>query len=543
MATDWTRISGIGAARLRSRQPQRLLLLWLPTVLVLLAVLLPLVYLVIRALQGGQSSLDLLLRTRTLGIIGNSLLLAASVAAASAALALSYGWLTARTDLPGARIFQVLGPLPLVIPSYVGAYLLAGALGPRGLLQSGLETIAGVERLPDIYGFPGAFLALTLLSYPYVLLPVQAALQRMDPALEESARSLGKNPLATFWRVTLPQLRPALTAGGLLVALYALRDFGAVSIMRFTTFTRAIYIQYLSAFDRSSAAALSLVLVVFSLILLSLEMRSRPLSARYYSEQTGGGSRVGPIKLAGWRWPAFAFCAGLISLALLLPAGVLGYWLVRGLQTQQQLNPLMAATGNSILASALAAAVTVLLALPLAILLHRRQGRLFRWIERISHLGFALPGVVIALSLVFFGARYVPLLYGGLPLLILAYGILFLPQASNSLRSSLLQISPRLREASLSLGQSPLATFRRVTLPLIQPGVLASLALVFLTAMKELQATLLLSPLGFETLATRVWSAVSEAFFAQAAAPALLILVTSSIPMAFLVFGQRINAN
>lgn len=523
------------------RSLQRALLLWLPTGLVLAAVLLPLLYLILRAAQGGQDTLDLLLRDRTLGILGNSLALAGSVAGASAIIATGYGWLTIRTDIPGRRWLQLLGPLPLVIPSYVGAYLLAGALGPRGLVQGWLENLIGVQRLPDIYGFPGAFLALTLLSYPYVLLPVQAALNRMDPALEESARSLGLGPVATFLRVTLPLLRPALTGGVLLVALYSLRDFGAVSIMRFTTFTRAVYIQYQSAFDRSTAAALALVLVVISLLLMSLEIRTRPVERERYAQERSESQRLTRIKLGSWRWPAFLLCAGLLSLALLLPAGVLGYWLVRGIQSQQQLMPIFDATRNSLIASALAAVITLAFALPVAVLLSRRSGRRIRWIERVSHLGFALPGIVIALSLVFFGARYAPILYGSLPMLLLAYAILFLPQATGSVRTSLLQVPNSLHEAGLSLGRSPIAVFRKVTLPLIQPGMLAGLALVFLTAMKELQATLLLSPLGFETLATQVWSAVSEAFFAQAAAPALVLLLTSSVPMAILVFGQRIK--
>ena len=524
---------------IRRRSLQRALLLWIPTALVLAAVLLPLFYLILRAAQGGQQTLALLLRGRTLEILGNSLALAGSVAGASAILATGYGWLTTRTDIPGRRWLQVLGPLPLVIPSYVGAYLLAGALGPRGLLQGWLEGLFGVQRLPDIYGFPGAFLALTLLSYPYVLLPVQAALNRMDPALEESARSLGLGPAATFLRVTLPQLRPALAGGVLLVALYSLRDFGAVSIMRFTTFTRAVYIQYQSAFDRSTAAALALVLVVISLLLMSLEIRTRPVKRERYAQDRGESQRLTRIELGSWRWPAFVLCAGLLSLALVLPAGVLGYWLVRGIQSQQQMMPIFEATRNSLIASALAAIITLTLALPVAVLLSRRSGRRIRWIERVSHLGFALPGVVIALALVFFGARYAPFIYGSLPMLLLAYAILFLPQATGSVRTSLLQVPKSLREAGLSLGRSPVTVFRKVTLPLIQPGMMAGLALVFLTAMKELQATLLLSPLGFETLATQVWSAVSEAFFAQAAAPALVILLTSSLPMAILVFGQR----
>lgn len=511
---------------------RRTLLLHLPSLFVVGAVLLPLAYLILRAAEAELSSLEQLLRTRTLQLLTNSLGLAAAVAAASVVLSVTVAYLTVRTDLPGRRMWSVLTSLPLVIPSYVGAYLFAAALGPRGLLQSALEQLFGVARLPDIYGFWGAFLVLTLLSYPYVLLPVRAALRGMDPALEESARSLGQDSWGVFRRVTLPHLGPAIAAGGLLVALYALRDFGAVSIMRFTTFTRAIYIQYQSAFDRSGAAVLSLVLVGLTVVLLSAELRSRR-TERIYSAYENGKRPRPRIALRRWRWPALLLCASLVGMALVLPAGILTYWLVRALQEGPDVLALISATGNSLLASGLAAVITVLAAVPLAVLAVRSPGRLSRWTERISHLGFALPGIVIALALVFFGIRAASALYQTLPMLLLAYLILFLPQAVGSLRTSLLQVPRSLEEAGRSLGRGPLAVFQTVTLPLVRPGLLAGAALVFLTAMKELQATLILSPFGFNTLATEVWSAVSEAFFARAAGPALLLILVSSLPMAY----------
>ena len=236
-------------------------LLWLPAAFVSTAVLLPIVYLLIRAFSGGLSPWAFLLQSQTLAILARTLWLGAWVTAASIAIALPIAWLTVRTDIPFRRLWTILTPLPLVIPSYVGAYLLASTLGPRGLLQGFLEGLFGITRLPDIYGFPGALLALTLLNYPFVLLSLRAALYRIDPALEEASRSLGENSWRTFWRVTLPQLRTAMASGGLLVLLYVLRDFGAVSIMRYDTFTRVIYSQYQNSFDRVAAAALAVVLV------------------------------------------------------------------------------------------------------------------------------------------------------------------------------------------------------------------------------------------------------------------------------------------
>jgi iron(III) transport system permease protein len=505
--------------------------------LVAAALLLPTAYLVIRAAGAGEAAWQNLFRLRTLDIVWRTLWLALAVTAASALIAVPLAWLTVRTDLPLRRLWAVLTPLPLVIPSYVGGYLLASALGPRGLLQQLLEAPFGVTRLPAIYGFPGALITLTLLSYPYLLLSVRAALSRMDPALEEASRSLGHSAWTTFRRVTLPLLRPAIGAGGLLVALYALRDFGAVALMRYDTFTRVIYLQYRS-FDRSQAALLALVLVALTLVFVALEARTRG-RAQYFQSGSGAARPPTLVRLGAWRWPALAFCAGVVFFSLVLPAGILAYWLVRGLNAGETIPALGAATWNSMLASGLAALATVAAALPVAALVVRRPGRLTRQLERLTYSAFALPGIVIALALVFFGARHALPLYQTLPMLLLAYGILFIPQAVGAVRASLLQIHPHLEEAARGLGRRPVQVFTAITLPLLRPGLVAGASLVFLTTMKELPATLILAPIGFKTLATAVWSAVSEAFFAQAAAPALLIVLMSSLPMAFFVLREQ----
>ncbi|HEU5100543.1 MAG TPA: iron ABC transporter permease [Roseiflexaceae bacterium] len=511
--------------------------LWAGAALVAAALALPTLYLAIRAVDAGDGAVLTLLRARTWATLARTIGLALSVTAASALIAVPLAWLTTRTDLPLRHVWAVLTPLPLVIPSYVGAYLYASALGPRGLLQQWLEAPFGITRLPEIYGFPGALLALTLLTYPYILLGARAALQRMDPALEEASRSLGHGVWATFWRVTLPHLRPALGAGGLLVALYALRDFGAVSIMRYDTFTRVIYIQYRS-FDRSQAALLALILIGLTLIMLAFEARLYGRS-RYDRDGSGAARPPDSVRLGHWRWPALLFCVAVVLLSLVVPAGVLAYWLIRGLLAGEALSALPSVALNSLAASGAGAAATILAALPVAILVVRRPGRLTRALERLTYVAFALPGIAVALALVFFGVNYARPLYQSFPMLILAYGILFLPQAVGALRTTLLQLHPSLEEAARSLGHHPAWVFLTITVPLIRPGLLAGASLVFLTAMKELPATLLLAPIGFKTLAIDVWSAVSEAFFARAAAPALLIVLMSSLPMAWFVIREQ----
>jgi iron(III) transport system permease protein len=516
------------------------IVLWSGALLVAGALLLPTLYLVIRAASAGEGALESLLHARTWAIVGRTVGLALGVTAASAAIAVPLAWLTVRTDLPLRRLWAVLLPLPLVVPSYVGAYLYASALGPRGLAQQALEGPLGITRFPSIYGLPGALLVLTLLSYPYILLSARAALQRMDPALEEASRSLGHGGWSTFLRVTLPHLRPALGAGGLLVALYALRDFGAVAIMRYDTFTRAIYVQYRS-FDRSEAALFALLLIGLTLVMLALEGR---LYGRARYDQGGSGAPRPPARVAlgRWRWPALLFCSLVVLMSLVLPAGVLGYWLVRGLLAGESLAALGPSTWNSLSAAAVSAVVTVLAALPVAFLVVRRPGRLSGLLERLTYSAYALPGIAVALALVFFGVNYALPLYQTFAMLLLAYGVLFVPQAVGALRTALLQVHPSLEETARSLGRGPLHVFFTVTAPLIRPGVVAGAPLVFLTVMKELPATLILAPIGFGTLATAVWSAVSEAFFARAAAPALLIVLLSSVPMAlFTLREQREN--
>ena len=507
--------------------------------LIALAMLLPLAYLLYRAAGvGWTQAVDLLARMRTLQIMWNSLILVCGVTTLSLALALPFAWLTERTDLPGWRIWTVLAMMPLVIPSYVGGFALIAMFGPRGVLQELLSPF-GVNRLPSIYGFTGALWVLTLFTYPYIFMSIRAALHRFDPSIEEAARSLGYNGWQTFLKVTLPNLRPAITAGGLLVALYTLSDFGAVSLLRFNSFTRAIYVQYLSSFDRNVASLLSLALIVFTIILLVLERNSRGRGRpRYYRSSAGVAAPRKRIELAHRKWPALLFCGTVVTAALVLPVGVIVFWLLRGLASGESLTPVWTATLNSFRAGAMAALAAAALGLPVAFAAIRMGGRLMNLAARAVYVGYGLPGIVIALSLVFFGANFAPLLYQTMWMLVFAYVVRFLPQAIGAMQISLLQMNPRLEEAGRSLGLGNRAVFRRIIAPIVQPGVLAGMALVFLTTVKELPATLLLSPTGFTTLATQIWSATDEAFFARAAAPALMLLAMSAFSI-FLVLMQE----
>lgn len=495
-------------------------------------VLLPILYLVVRAAEADSSSWPLILRWRTLSLTLNTVGLAVSVTAAATAIGVALAWLAVRSDLPFRRVWATLFALPLVIPSYVGAFALLAAIGPTGQIQRALSPL-GVDRLPDIAGFWGAFLALTLFTYPYVYLVAAAGIRGLDPSLEEAGRVSGRSRSHVFRAVTLPMLRPSIGAGALLVALYVLHDFGAVSLMRYPTFTQAIFLQYKAAFDRTPAAILSLMLAGLALAVVAAERRARG-RARYFRSGAGTSRPLRPAPLGRWRWPAVAFAAGVVSVALVLPVAVLGWLLVQGLAAGTPLNLTISAAGASALVSAGGAAAALVAAIPIAMLGARYPGRSSRAMERLSYMGYALPGLVVALAFVFLASSFAPWLYQSLPLLVIAYVVMFLPQTAEPLRAGLLQLTPRMEESARTLGRGRARILGSIVLPLLRRPALAGSALVFLTAMKELPATLLLRPTGFETLSTRVWTSASAGLYSRAAVPALMLMGVSSIPLAIL---------
>jgi iron(III) transport system permease protein len=493
---------------------------------------LPLVYLVLRAASGD--AWDVLVSDNLAHLIWETGVLVTAVTVTALALGVPLAWLVVRTDLPGRALWGTAAALPLVIPSYVAALVLLAAFGPRGMLQRLLEPL-GVDRVPEIYGLPGAWLALTLSTYPFVFLLAASALRSLDPALEDAARGLGHTPVETFRRVTLPVLRPSLGAGALLVALYVLSDFGAVSLMQYDSLTRAIFLQYRSLFDRTPAAVLALVLVALTGLVLVLELRMRGRAlARYHRTDAGAARRPRPVALGRWRWPALGFCSLAVGFALVVPIAVLVYWAARAFARTEPVDWTWGPVIGSVAVSLAAATAAVVATLPVAILAVRYRSGWTVALERLSYAGNALPGIVIALALVFFAANFATPIYQTTVLLVFAYVVRFFPQALAGSHSALVRVSPRLEEAARGLGRKPGEVFARVTAPLLAPGLLTGGALVFLSTMKELPATLLLRPIGFETLATEIWKYTSVASYSRAALPAL-VLIAVSAPIVYLL--------
>ena len=496
--------------------------------------LLPLAYLVIRALGSESDVVGFLLRPRTVGAVAATLALGALVGAGTVALGVPIAWLTTRTDLPGKRAWAVLTLVPLALPSYVVGFAFLAFFGPRGFLQ-GLLAPLGVERLPSIGGLFGAALVLTLVSFPYVALATRAALLRLDPAVEESARLLGDRRMTVFWRVTLPVVVPAIAAGALLAVLYALSDFGAVSLLQFDSLSRAIYMQYGASFDRSLAAALALVLVGLTVAITWGEARLRARAGTYAPSTR---RRPTVVRLGRWRWPSLAFLTLVVGLALVVPVGTVGWWLVRGLAQGEPLRLVIDVALDTFMVGAVAAVLAVVLSVPVALLAARYRSRRSRFVESAAYAGYALPGIVVALAMVFLATRTLPVLYQTLALLVAVYAVRFMPQALGGLRSSLGTAGPRLEEAGRTLGDGPVRAFAMLTVPYLRPAIVGGVALVFLTVVKELPLALLLAPIGFETLATEIWDAASSGFYARAAGPASLLLLVSIGTVALLLRAE-----
>jgi iron(III) transport system permease protein len=499
-------------------------------VLVIAPLAMPVLSMLVEAAAGvGGTTLP---AGRLLELAINTVALVAGVVVGATVIGLATAWLTTRTDLAGARVWSTLLGLPLVIPSFVGALVLLGATGRRGIVSLLLET-AGLSALPIPRGYGGALFALTMFTFPYVHLMAIPALRKLDPGLEEAARGLGASPGRVFRTVTLSQMAPALRAAMLLVALYTLADFGAVSLLGYDTFTRAIFLQYAGRPDRTPATVLAALLVGIALVLIWLERRGRGRQA------VPGGRTIRPhlpVAVAGIkRWLAVSFLGAVVLTSLVLPITVLVGWWLRGLWAGQAPVTVLAETWRSLAVSGTTAIIVAVAALPLAILTVRYRSRVGAFCESMAWSLYALPHITVGLAVLLIGLTVVTGLYQTLPLLLFAYLIMFLPQALGPTQAALVRVSPSLEEASRSLGKTALVTVGRITLPLMGRGMLAGAGLVFLTTMRELPATLLLRPTEFETLAVRIWSTTSEGFYTRAAVAALVLLAVSAVPLYVLV--------
>ena len=481
-----------------------------------LGALVPIGFVVQAAVVMGWSELSaLVFRPKVGELLANTVLLVVIGVPASAVLGVGGAWLVERTALPARRVFAVAFAAPLAIPAFVSSYGWASAV-------------------PSISGLWGGLLVAVTAYFPLVYLPALAAIRGLDPALEESARSLGMGSWAVFVRVVLPQLRLAILGGGLVVALHLLAEYGAFAFLRFDTFTTAIVVAYQATFAGPNAAALGLVLLLLCLALLTTESLARG-HARY--ARVGGGSPHPPARLPLGRLAPLAVigAACLVAASTIVPLASVVRWLFR--TDVGDFGGLASATAQTLVLSLGAAVCAIAVALPFAWLSVRHPGRLSRLLEGAAYLASSLPAIIVALALVATTLAFAPTLYQTAFTVIAAYVVIFLPRALVSLRSGLSQVPESLEEAARSLGVPPLAARLRVTVPLLVPAVSAGGALVALGAANELTATLLLAPTGTRTVATSFWSAASSLDY-PTAAPYAMVLVLLSCPAVALMFAH-----
>lgn len=516
-------------------------------------VIAPVVYLIVQALSKPDVLQHVLVDPGSRQLLWRSLALAGAVAATSMALGTMLAWLTIRPAWPRwwRTTLLVLLCTALAVPSYVAAFGLIAATGSSGLLGGIMPAGFHVRDYP----FLASWVVLVCCTYPYVLLSVRSAMLRECASLEEAAMCLGASRMRVFLTIALPRLAPSVIWGGMLAALYSLADFGAVSLLGYETLTWGIYSRYHTAFAIDEARALAFILAVVTVILIVMMRVVRPDLTPATSDVP---MKPVPVRMRGWSVPAHVLMLIPIGVGVALPVAAAVHWLSQSDIIADNLrataNPAMA----TIFIALLAAMIVPLLALPVASL-HlphsdaNRKARLRSIITPLTLAGFALPGIVIAIAGISLALRMdqfiewlfnLPMqnrLYQSHLLLLLAYAALFLPEAVGPLRAGAARIHPDQLDAGRQFDGNNFSNWWRIALPQLAPGLAAGGALVFVTTAKELPATLLMAPPEFQTLATRLWGAMSEAYFAQAAASALVLLVIAAVGLALLLLLERIG--
>jgi iron(III) transport system permease protein len=480
--------------------------------------LLPLAFVVWVAVQSGWDTvLALVVRPRVGELLLNTTALVLLTVPICIVLSLALAWLTERSDMPGARWCSWLAAAPLAVPAFVHSY-------------------AWISVAPGMHGLWAAVLISVVAYFPFVYLPIAAALRRLDPAMEDAAASLGLSPWAVLLRVVLPQMRLAIWGGALLVGLHLLAEYGLFVTIRFDTFTTAIVDQFQSTYNGPAANMLAGVLVLCCLVLLGLEAGTR--GRERYARVGAGSARQVPVQALGrWRWVCLLLPVLTVVLSIGVPLATLARWLWAGGGAVWNMPELAPALTQTLLLAGLGAALTTVAAVPMAWLSIRAPGKLQRWVEGANYLAGALPGIVVALALVTVTVRVARPLYQTAFTVMLAYALMFLPRALVSLRAGIAQAPQELEQAARSLGRSPAQALWQITMRLAAPGAASGYAMVFLAITTELTATLLLAPNGTQTLATAFWAHSAEIDYAGAA-PYALLMVLLSLPLTWLLYSQ-----
>ncbi|MDA9640706.1 iron ABC transporter permease [Candidatus Actinomarina] len=495
--------------------------------IILITFLLPTFYLIWRFLTFTRSYVSFFRSWNVFDLLLNTMLLFIFVVISSLILGLLISIILVRFNIPGSKILFTLSVLPLVIPSYIGALTYVSAFSPKGLFVQ-LFSSLGINEIAGIDGFFGSWLVLTLFTYPYVVLICSSALRNLDSTVEDAARSLGKNRFNVYTQVVIPRLKKPIIFSGLLVGLYVISDFGAVSLMRYSTLTKAIYSYYEFNINGDPVIFYSSILIVLALLISfiqrgSEEARSAKVSGTpKISEKTNLSPRSKVL--------IYTFLSLVIFSGLILPISVLSYWLIRGLSAGNSVRAVFGGVVGSLSVSLLAALFSVIVSTPIIIMVSQYRSKFGNVLERIMLALYGLPHISVGVAILFITIKIFPSIYQSFTALIISYLIVFLPQAIGAGQASMEQVKSNYLDASAGLGMSKLKSFYRITLPLIYRGLFAGGALVFLSTMKELPQTLLLRPTGLNTMAIDIWSYASEGLFTQAAFSSFILLAISAIP-------------
>jgi iron(III) transport system permease protein len=510
---------------------------------------LPLVMVVFAAFSANTETLDHLASTVLTGYVITTLELATLVAIGTFFIGVTLAWLVTACSFPGRRFFQLALVLPLAFPAYILAYAYTHVFDHPGIVQSSLRKTFDLGPkeywFPEIRSLEGAALMLTLVLYPYVYLLARAAFLQQGLRGFETARVLGKRPLAAFLSVTLPMARPAIAGGVLLAVMETLADFGTVSFFGVQTFATGIYTSWFSMGDRNAAAQLAVGLLCFALFLVLLERLTRSKDSSY--NKIGISSSPPPIQLTGKAaLAAWILCSIPVIFGFVGPAVTL---LIMAINSFQDfLRPrYLGFMANSVILAAVASLITVAAATIFGICRRADPSHRLSTLTATARLGYAVPGGVIAVGLLIpfaafdnafdawmrstFNISTGLILTGSITLLVLAYMIRFLAAAMNAFDAGEVTISKNIDAAASTLGHTQISILRRVHLPLLAPSLLTAMLIVFVDVLKELPATLILRPFNWDTLAVQAHRLAADERLYEAAVPSLVILCIGLLPV------------
>jgi len=521
-------------------------------VLLALVVAAPVMAVFINALEPRWEVWRHLFQTRLAALSLNTLALLAGVAVGAGTLGVTLGWLVAVHRFPGRAFFEWALVLPLAMPAYVYGFIMIAVFDFTGPVQGWMRATFGAGAgIPDVRSWWGIVLTMSLVFYPYVYLLTRAAFAERGVAMVEAARSLGQTQRSAFWRLALPLARPALASGLALALMEALADFGTVSMFSYDTFTTAVYRVWFGMMDRTAAGQIAVVLVLFAAILVVLERAARRGAVYSVSD----ARRTAPMETPRHtRWLATATCSAVLGVAFVLPTVMLVTWSVRAARAGAIAATYPALVRNTLVVALAAAALTLSAALVLGYATRQARSRKLRALTTVALLGYAVPGSVVAVGVLLVltqldgliravaGVSPGLLLTSSVGALLFAYMVRFVAAAYYPVQAGLSRIPLTMDESARSLGASPGRIVREVHVPLLRGSLVAAAILVVVEVLKELPATMLIRPFGFETLAVEVWQRTNDAMWMEAAPPSLAIVVMGALLVGWLTrAGARRN--